>query len=160
MFYRDTQDSVPDKDGDKLFRPEIVRTGKTVGTRDLSKLMSTATTLTETDICAVLLCLPQFMNLHLKEGHTVRLDGLGTFTLYSRSQGKGVKKKEDISPSQFTNIVCRFTPEYKVSVTGGRTRALMDGIEFIHIDRIASKANNIGGNNSNNNNDNDEDPTA
>lgn len=159
MFYKERQDAIPDKNGIKLWRPTLVRTGKVVGTRELSKLMSAATTLTDVDIYAVILCLTRYMNVHLKEGHSVKLDGLGTFTLYGRSQGKGVIEKKDVRPSQFNNITCRFTPEYTISVDGSRTRSITEGIEFIHIDRIAGKANsnNEGGNN---NNDDDDDPTA
>lgn len=159
MFYRETQDAVPDKNGNRLWRPEVVRTKKVVDARELAKVMSTATTLTVTEIMGVLLILPEFMNLSLREGHTVRLDGLGTFTLYGRSKGKGVETVEEVKPSQFTNITCRFTPEYTVAPNGNRTRALLDNIEFIHVDRLAKKP----GNNSGNNNDDDgyeQDPNA
>ena len=136
MFYRERQDPMPDKEGIHLWRPEVVRTGKTVDIRKLSQLISTASTLTEADIYATLSILPQFMNIYLREGHTVRLDGLGTFTIYGRSKGKGVEEKEDVRPSQFTNLICKFTPEYTVSTGGTRTRALLDDIEFTNISRL------------------------
>ena len=136
MFYREKQDSMPDKGGNQLWRPEIVRTGKTVDVKTLSKLISTATTLTQSDIAAVLYSLPQFMNVYLKEGHTIRLDGLGTLTVYGRSKGKGVVEKKDVRPTQFGSLVLKFTPEYTMPIGGGRTRALLTDIEFIHIDRL------------------------
>jgi predicted histone-like DNA-binding protein len=137
MFYRDKQDSMPDKDGNLLWRPEIVRTGKIVNAKELSKLISTATTLTQSDVAAVLYSLPQFMNVFLKEGHTVRLDGVGTYTVYGRSRGKGVVDKKNVRPSQFGSLALKFTPEYTISVGGNRTRALLSDIEFIHVDRLA-----------------------
>ncbi|MCD7899358.1 MAG: HU family DNA-binding protein [Bacteroides sp.] len=170
MYYREKQDPMPDRDGNQLWRPEIVRTGKIVDVKELSKLISTATTVTQADIAAVLYSLPQFMNVHLKEGHTIRLDGLGTFTVYGRSKGKGVLEKKDVRPSQFGSLVLKFTPEYSISVGGVRTRALLNDIEFTHIDRLVkglsgtSDNNNTGDNNGDNdggNNDNNfVDPAA
>lgn len=136
MYYREKQDSVANKEGNQLWRPEIVRTGKMVDIKTLSKMISTATTLTQSDIAAVLYSLPQFMNEHLKEGHTVRLDGLGTFTVYGRSRGKGVLEKKDVRPSQFGSLVLKFTPEYKISYDRVRTRTLLNDIEFTHVDRL------------------------
>ena len=137
MYYRERQDPMSNKDGEKLWRPEIVRTGKMVNSRELSKLISTATTLTQSDIAAVLYSLPLFMNVHLREGHTVRLDGVGTFTVYGRSKGNGVLNKKDVRPSQFGTLNVKFTPEYTVSVGGTRAHALLDGIDFVHVDRLA-----------------------
>jgi predicted histone-like DNA-binding protein len=137
MFYREKQDSMPDKEGNLLWRPEIVRTGKMVNVKELSKLISTATTLTQSDVAAVLYSLPQFMNVFLKEGHTVRLDGVGTYTVYGRSKGRGVVDKKNVRASQFGSLTLKFTPEYTISVGGNRTRALLSDIEFIHVDRLA-----------------------
>ena len=157
MYYKEKQNSLPDKNGNKLWHPTVVRTGKTVDTRQLSKLISTATTLTEADLYAAFLALPQFMNVHLKEGHTVRLNGLGTFTVYGRSKGKGVENKDNVRPSQFTSLVCKFTPEYFVSAGGNRTRALLDDVEFINVSRLTKSANNStdSGNNDGGNPDDD-----
>lgn len=136
MYYREKQDPMPNKDGNRLWRPDIVRTGKIIGVKQLSKLISTATTLTEADVTAVLCSLPQFMDLHLREGHTVRLDNIGTFTVYGRSKGKGVVDKKDVRPSQFEHLVLKFRPEYTMSVGGVQTRALLNDIEFVHINRL------------------------
>jgi len=136
MFYREKQDPMPDKDGNLLWRPEIVRTGKTVNVKELSKHISNATTLTQADVTAVLLSLPEAMNVHLNQGHTVRLDGLGTYTVYGRSKGNGVTDKTKVRPSQFGSLVLKFTPEYTMNVGGARTRALLDGVDFIHVSRL------------------------
>ncbi|NDV66537.1 HU family DNA-binding protein [Bacteroides sp. 224] len=153
MYYKETQDSRPDKDGNFLWRPGVVRTGKVVGIKTLSKLISNATTLTQADISAALYSLPLFMNMNLKEGHTVRLEGLGTFCVYGRSKGKGVVEKKDVKPSQFGSLIVKFTPEYNVKLGGVRTRALLEDIEFTHISRLAkgyvgdADEDNTGGNN-------------
>jgi len=136
MFYREKQDPMPDKDGYQLWRPEVVRTGQTVNVKELSKHISHATTLTQADVSAVLLSLPEAMNVHLNQGHTVRLDGLGTYTVYGRSQGNGVTDKSKVRPSQFTSLMLKFRPEYSVAIGGGHTRALLNGVEFVHINRL------------------------
>jgi len=140
MYYKEEQDPVADKNGNHLWRPVVVRTKKEVGTRELSKMISNATTLTEVEVYGVLHALSRFMNIHLKEGHTVRLDGLGKFIVYGRSAGNGVLRKEDVRPSQFNSIMCRFTPEYTVSADGQRECPLLDGIEFMHVDRLVKKS--------------------
>lgn len=139
MYYKETQDHTPDKNGNKLWRPVVVRTGKVIDARELSKLISTATTLTASEILAVLLALPEFMNIYLGEGHTIRLDGLGTFNVYGNSRGNGVVNKEDVSPSQFNTLTCHFNPEYTITATGEREIPLLENIKFTHVDRIIGK---------------------
>jgi predicted histone-like DNA-binding protein len=140
MYYKETQDPMPDKNGHKLWRPEVMRTGEVIGIDELSKLISEATTVTEADIVAVLYSLPQVMNLNLKEGHTVRLDKIGTFSIYGRSQGKGVVNKEDVRPSQFGSLSIRFTPEYTVTTNGQRIYPLLEGIKFTHINHLLRRS--------------------
>lgn len=162
MFYKEKQDPMPDKNGIRQWRPDVVRTGKMIDVQELSKLISTATTLTQSDIAAVLYSLPQFMNVYLREGHSVRLNGLGTYAVFGRSKGNGVLRKEDVRPSQFSSLVLKFTPEYNVSVGGARTRTLLNDIEFTHIDRLTKGAtgNNSGDNTGGNNDDDYVDPNA
>lgn len=139
MFYKEVQDPLPNKDGEKLWRPTIVRTGKVIELKELSKLISTATSLTEADVTAALIILPQIMDIHLKEGNTIRLNGLGTFSVYGRTKGKGVKNKEDVRPSQFSSLVCKFTPEYTLSVNRTRSSALLNNVEFTNIAKLVGK---------------------
>lgn len=163
MFYREKQDTMPDKDGNLLWRPEIVRTGQTVNVKELSKHISNATTLTQADVAAVLLSLPEAMNVHLNQGHTVRLDGLGTYTVYGRSKGNGVTDKTKVRPSQFGSLVLKFRPEYTMNVGGSQTRALLNSVEFIHINRLTKGVSGTeAGDNSGNDGDDDEyiDPNA
>jgi predicted histone-like DNA-binding protein len=145
MFYKETQDPMPDKDGKKLWRPEIVRTGETMDIEDLSKLISTATTLTKADISAVLYSLPQAMNLYLKEGHTVRLNGIGTYNVYGRSRGNGVESKDDVRPSQFGTLSIKFWPEYTLSPEGNREYPLLADIKFVNIKHLLKQAGGSGG---------------
>ena len=63
-------------------------------------------------------------------GRTVRLNGLGTFTMKARTRGKGTVKAEDVNPNQVTALRCQFTPEYTRPAAIGTTRALLQGVEF------------------------------
>lgn len=68
--------------------------------------------------------------------HSVRLEGLGTFTMGIRSRGKGVDTEEKVNPNQITWVHCRFTPEYFRPIAVGTTRALTQGMTFAHADLI------------------------
>lgn len=70
------------------------------------------------------------MRMHLLNSRTVRLNGLGTFTMKARTRGKGTEKAEDVNPNQVTALRCQFTPEYTRPAAIGTTRALIQGVEF------------------------------
>ena len=67
------------------------------------------------------------MRSQLLNSRTVRLDGLGTFTMKARTRGKGVAKSEDVNPNQVTALRCQFTPEYTRPAAIGTTRACSRG---------------------------------
>lgn len=140
MIYGSKKDTLANKQGKKLWRPRFLRTNRIVRIIELAKLISEATTLTVPDIVAVLLSLPKYMNLFMKEGHTVKLDGLGTFYLYGYSKGNGVETEDKVDASQFNRIVCKFNSEYIVNVDGSRTRALGNEVELINVKDIIKKA--------------------
>ncbi len=159
MIYGSKKDTLPNKQGKKLWRPRFIRTNRIVKVIELAKLISEATTLTVPDIVAVLLSLPKYMNLFMKEGHTVKLDGLGTFYLYGYSKGNGVETENEVDAAQFNRIVCKFNSEYIVNVDGSRTRALGNEVELINIKELIKKAeaNGTGENNSGGNDSGDDD---
>lgn len=163
MYYGSKKDPRPNKDGKKLWRPRFLRTNRIVRIIEIAKLISEATTLTVPDIVAVLLSLPKYMNLFMKEGHTVRLDGLGTFYLHGYSRGNGVETEDEVDAAQFNRIVCKFNSEYNVNVDGSRTRSLGNEVELINVKEIIKKAE-ANGNGENNNDDDDDgyvqDPNA
>ena len=49
----------------------------------------------------------------MKEGSSVKLDGLGTFYLVGKANGQGVDTPEEVSARQFTEVRVRFIPEYR-----------------------------------------------
>ena len=54
----------------------------------------------------------------MAEGHTVKLEGIGTFYLTVQCTKTGVEKKEDCSAEQITNVKVQFRPEMESPATG------------------------------------------
>lgn len=73
------------------------------------------------------------MREQLLNSRTVRLEGLGTFTMIAKAVGKGVEQESKVSSAQITSLRCQFTPEYTRAANGSATRALTTGVEFVHI---------------------------
>ena len=74
------------------------------------------------------------MRMQLLNSRTVRLDGLGTFTVIARTMLRlysifAVNEK-DVNPNQVTSLHFMFTPEYTRPAALGTTRALWQGVEF------------------------------
>ena len=87
------------------------------------------------------------MRRYLLDCYTVRLEGLGTFTMKVRSQGKGVETEDKVNPNQITSVQCQFTPEYFRPIAVGTTRALTQGLSFAHADLMKKGIDNNGGGN-------------
>lgn len=84
------------------------------------------------------------MREQLLNSRTVKLEGLGTFTLVCQSRCKGVDEEADVSPAQITGLRCQFTPEYTRDAGGNITRALIQGATYIHVNQL-TKALGAGG---------------
>ena len=76
----------------------------------LAKDIEKESTVSYTDIMAVLTSLPTVMQRYLAEGHTVKLEGIGTFYLTVQCTKTGVERKEDCSAEQITNVKVQFRP--------------------------------------------------
>ena len=63
------------------------------------------------------------------DSKTVRLDGLGTFTMKARTRGRGVDKEEEVNPNQVAALLCHFTPEYTRPAAIGTTP-----VSYTHLD--------------------------
>ena len=77
------------------------------------------------------------MREQLLNSRTVRLEGLGTFTMIAKANGKGVELESKVSSAQITSLRCQFTPEYTREANGSATRALTSGVEFVHVKDVA-----------------------
>mgnify|MGYP001156398536 CR=1 FL=1 len=130
LFYKAVQSPIANKAGAKLWHLNLVKAGGTVATQQLAEVIAEKSSLTAGDVQNVVRNLMSVMREYLLNSRSVRLDGLGTFTMKACTRGKGVESADKVSPNQITALKCRFTPEYTRSAALGTTRALWQGVEF------------------------------
>ena len=113
---------------------------KTVSCYDakrLAKDIEKESTVSYTDVMAVLSAIPSVMTRYLAEGHSVKLDGIGSFHLIFECKKTGVDKPEEVSIDQVTNIKVQFRPAMKAGVgsqKGKRINTLIaDDIEWTYL---------------------------
>ena len=127
LFYYARQSSLATKEGAKLWHLSLKKVGRAVDAQQLAEVIAEKSS---GDVHNVIRNLMTVMRSQLLNSRTVRLDGLGTFTMKARTRGKGVVKSEDVNPNQVTALRCQFTPEYTRPAAIGTTRALIQGVEF------------------------------
>ena len=130
LFYYARQSQIATKEGVKTWYLSLKKVGKVVDTQLLAESIAEKSSLTPGDVQNVIRNLMSTMRMHLLNSRTVRLNGLGTFTMKARTRGKGTEKAEDVNPNQVTALRCQFTPEYTRPAAIGTTRALLQGVEF------------------------------
>lgn len=123
LFYYARQSSLATKEGAKLWHLSLKKVGRAVDAQQLAEVIAEKSSLTPGDVHNVIRNLMTVMRSQLLNSRTVRLDGLGTFTMKARTRGKGVVKSEDVNPNQVTALRCQFTPEYTRPAAIGTTRA-------------------------------------
>ena len=89
---------------------------KPVSTKELCEYIADSTTAAPGDVYNVLLSLPKVMELYLKNGRSVKLEGIGTF-LYKVSAAM-VDSEEDANESLIREVRVQFTPERTVTAVG------------------------------------------
>ena len=136
LFYKAVQSPIANKAGAKLWHLNLVKAGGTVATQQLAEVIAEKSSLTAGDVQNVVRNLMSVMREYLLNSRSVRLDGLGTFTMKACTRGKGVESADKVSPNQITALKCRFTPEYTRPATIGTTRALTQGVQFLHADLL------------------------
>ena len=142
LFYKAVQSPIANKTGAKLWHLNLVKAGGTVATQQLAEVIAEKSSLTAGDVQNVVRNLMSVMREYLLNSRSVRLDGLGTFTtvsythLRAHTRGKGVESADKVSPNQITSLKCRFTPEYTRPAAIGTTRALTQGVQFLHADLL------------------------
>ena len=103
----------------------------------LAKDIEKESTVSQTDVMAVLNAIPNVMTRYLAEGHSVKLDGIGSFFLTFECKKTGVDTPEEVSIDQVTNIKVQFRPTMKAGVgsqKGKRINTLIaDDIEWTYL---------------------------
>ncbi len=136
LFYKPTQASLPDKEGNKLWFPCLVKTGYMIDLDVLAQRLCEYSNVMPGEVHNVVRNLMSIMITELQNGNSVKLNGMGTFTLKVRSKGNGVMTADEVSPSQITGLRCMFTPEYFRPSGLNTTRAIENGVVFKHIDTM------------------------
>lgn len=102
--------------GQEKWTVTTVTQGSPVSTKELCQYIADSTTASASDVMAVLLSLPKVMELYLKNGRSVKLEGIGTYR-YKVSAGM-VDNKDDAGESLIRDIRVQFTPERTVTAVG------------------------------------------
>ena len=137
LIYKPYQANIANKAGQKLYYPRLVKFSKMVNTQKMAELIAEKASLTPGDVHNVIRNLMSVMREQLLNSRTVRLEGLGTFTMIAKAGGNGVVLESKVSSSQIVSLRCQFTPEYTRSADGVTTRALTSGVEFVHVKDVA-----------------------
>ena len=84
-----------------------------LSTGDVAERIAQISTVSKGDTYAVLLSLGEVLGDLMEMGKSVKLDGLGTFYLVGKANGRGVDSPEEVSAEQFEKVTVAFIPEYR-----------------------------------------------
>ena len=112
LIYKAVQSNIASKDKKKKWHPCLIKMGNVVDTQMIGETIAERSSLTAGDVHNVIRNLMAVMREQLLNSRTVKLEGLGTFTMVCQSRCKGVDAEADVSPAQITGLRCQFTPEY------------------------------------------------
>ncbi len=119
-----------------VWYPLAVTVGDPVGTKEIAERLALISTVSKSDVAAVLGDLAQVLADYMKQGKSVKLDGLGTFRYTIASDG--VKDEADFDfRKQLKAVRVQFTPAREGGNTRGdtATRSLVPGgIEWLPYD--------------------------
>lgn len=85
LFYYARQSSLATKEGAKLWHLSLKKVGRAVDAQQLAEVIAEKSSLTPGDVHNVIRNLMTVMRSQLLNSRTVRLDGLGTFTMKART---------------------------------------------------------------------------
>ena len=105
LFYYARQSSLATKEGAKLWHLSLKKVGRAVDAQQLAEVIAEKASLTPGYVHNVIRNLMTVMRSQLLNSRTVRLDGLGTFTMKARTRGKGVDKSEEVNHNQETALL-------------------------------------------------------
>ena len=119
--------------GQKKWFPRVCVVGKAINTQQLAKEIAKYCTATPSDVHAVIRALPDVMKFFMDSGHSIHLDGLGSFHYKFSCAGNGVDTPEEVSPEQIKSVRVQFLPECQRTTGGKMDRALVGTSEFVEI---------------------------
>ncbi len=108
-----------------VYYPQAIVQGDPVETKDLAEELAFVSTVSRSDVNAVLGDIARVMNTLMAQGKSVHIDGLGYFRYVLDT--KGVENLEDFDfEKQVKAVRVQFTPEREKNSSGAYTRALVD----------------------------------
>lgn len=116
-----------------VYYPQAVTVGTPVETKEVAERLAQISTVSKSDVAAVLGDLAGVLADFMKQGKSVRLDGLGTFRLTLDTTGVTEEKDFDFN-KQVKAVRVQFTPQREGNTKRGEaiTRGLVStGIEWL-----------------------------
>lgn len=123
-----------------VYYPLAVTVGKPVETKEVAEKLAQISTVSKSDVAAVLGDLAGVLADYMKQGKSVRLDGLGTFRYTLDTEGVTNEADFDFQ-KQLKAVRVQFTPAKEGGTTRGSqaTRGLVPaGIEWLPLDGSAA----------------------
>ena len=110
----------------------------TYGTKEVAERLARMSTVSVGDTYAVLLGRGGVLGDLMETGKSVKLEGLGTFYLAGKANGRGVDTPEEVGPEQFVEVRVRFIPEYRRAQNNRVTRrTIVPGqVEWIEMEGV------------------------
>lgn len=127
MFYKKSRAKIGGKF--KWF-PRACVSKHSIDTQELGEAISKICTASPSDVHAVIRALPTVMASFMENGHSVHMEGLGSFFYKLSCAGKGVDTPEEVSVEQVQAVRVQFIPERRKRGEEYR-RALGEGVELI-----------------------------
>lgn len=125
----------------EVYYPRAITIGTAINTDQIAEALADRSTVTKTDVKAVLTEMADVMSQYMAQGKSVKLEGLGYFRLGLNT--KGVKNEEDFDfQTQLQRVKVNFIPEttYPAS-TGAATRSMVsNSLEWIEYDKALTTA--------------------
>lgn len=117
-----------------LWYPVSVTQGN-VSHNKLCTRLAEISTVSKSDVNAVLGNLAGVLADYMALGQTVKIDGLGTFYYTAVTKGNGVATEEEVTAKQITGVRVRFIPETTFNSSGNAVRGLVaDEIDWNEVD--------------------------
>lgn len=123
-----------------VYYPQAVTVGNPVETKEVAERLAQISTVSKSDVAAVLGDLAGVLADFMKQGKSVRLDGLGTFRLTLDTTGVKEEKDFDFN-KQVKAVRVQFTPQREGNTKRGEaiTRGLVStGIEWLPLSAEAA----------------------
>lgn len=122
----------------KKWYPRSIVVGNPATTDDVADRLAEISTVSRGDTYNVLKDLASALKSFMKEGRSVKLDGVGTFYYTADASGQGVDTPEEVSAKQINGVRVRFLPETSRTASGKvGTRSLVDDdIQWLDIDTL------------------------